>query len=858
MADTPRVIPDPWRRVRRPLRLTRLSLVAERTARAFWPLWTLALAVYGIWRLGLLEPWPREAIWAFAALAGLGGIAALGYGLWRFRWPAQSEAAQRLDATLPGRPLAALTDTQAIGAGDAASEQVWRAHLGRMLVVLGKARPVAPEIGLARFDPYGLRYAALALVVIALLFGAPLRQGGDGAGLPGGAAAGIAAGPSWEGWVEPPAYTGRPSLYLNDVPPGPLQVPRGTRVELRLYGAEGALTVDESVSGRMVEAMAPNAMAQSFEVTRAGEIGITGTGTDSRWAIALTPDDPPVIAKDGPVRRDVSGEMTQPFVARDDYGVEGGRAVIALDLNEVDRRFGLAVDPEPRDAIEVALPLPIAGDRRDFAEALVEDFSKHPFAGLPVTLMLEAVDAAGQVGVSEPIEMAALPGRRFFHPIAQSMIELRRDLLWSRQNAIRTAQLLRAVSHRPEGFFDAETDYLRMRFIARQLEAAAPTGLGEAERDEIAEALWELALRFEEGDLSDAMAQLRRAQERLAEAIREGATDEEIAELIEELREAMEDYMRQLAEQMQRQGTPQDLADAQELTGQDLQDLLDRLQQLMEEGRMAEAQQLLEQLGRMMENMQMAQNNQGGQPGPGQQALQELQEMLRDQQELSDESFQGLQGQQGQQGQGQQGQGQQGQQGQGNQFGQNQGQGQGNGQMPGQQGQGGDLSLGEQLAERQRALRDELQRQREGLPGAGEDAEDARRSLDDAGRAMQDAEDALRENDLAGAMDSQAEAMDRLRDGIQDLGEELARQQGQPGQPGQGQAAGQPGQTPQRDPLGRETGNNGQLGTRENLLQDEDVYGRARDLLDELRRRSSDQTRPDEELDYLRRLLDRF
>ena len=67
--------------------------------------------------------------------------------------------------------------------------------------------------------------------------------------------------------------------------------------------------------------------------------------------------------------------------------------------------------------------------------------------------------------------------------------------------------------------------------------------------EELADVLWDLALEIEEGDLSDALARLRRAQDRLAEAIENGATDEEIAELMQELREAMQDYMRQLAEQ---------------------------------------------------------------------------------------------------------------------------------------------------------------------------------------------------------------------------------------------------------------------------------------------------------------------
>jgi hypothetical protein len=48
------------------------------------------------------------------------------------------------------------------------------------------------------------------------------------------------------------------------------------------------------------------------------------------------------------------------------------------------------------------------------------------------------------------------------------------------------------------------------------------------------------------------------------------------------------------------------------------------------------------------------------------------------------------------------------------------------------------------------------------------------------------------------------------------------------------------------------------VGTQDSLLQGEDVYRRARELLDEIRRRAGEGERPDVELDYLERLLDRF
>jgi hypothetical protein len=172
------------------------------------------------------------------------------------------------------------------------------------------------------------------------------------------------------------------------------------------------------------------------------------------------------------------------------------------------------------------------------------------------------------------------------------------------------------------------------------------------------------------------------------------------------------------------------------------------------------------------------------------------------------------------------------------------------------QGQEGDL--GQSLADRQRALRRELDRQSQALPGLGNtpEGEATREALDRAGRAMDEAADALRGDDLAGALDSQAEAMEALREGLRNLGEALAQNQQNGGQQGEGMGQAQAGD--RRDPLGRNQGTMGRVGTEENMLQGEDVYGRARELLDEIRRRSGEQDRPDIELEYLRRLLDRF
>ena len=838
------------KRLKWPLRLTLWGMAAERATRAFWPLWTVVFAALVPLLFGWHESAGRGAVIGAAAVAGLAALWALIAGLRAFRLPARDEALARLDATLPGRPITALGDAQAIGAGDAGSEFVWRAHVARMAERARGARAVAPDLRLSSRDPYGLRYVAVIGLAVGLVFGTLGRVATVGESLTAPGAA-LAGGPAWEGWAEPPAYTGKPGLYLNDIAAARLEVPQGSRITLRLYGQPGTLGVRESVSDTPLPP-GEGEMTRRFDVARSGEVEITGPGGRA-WEVVMTPDQAPSVTVNTQMERGRGGEFRQKFQARDDHGVTAGRVTVTLDLDALDRRHGLAADPEPRAPIVVDLPMPITGDRADFEEVLVENFSQHPWARLPVQMVFEVEDALGQTGQSAPVK-ADLGGRRFFDPMAAALIEMRRDLFWTRASAPRVVQVLRALTHRPDEVFRNGAAYLPLRVAMRRL-AAARDDLDAETRDEIAQVLWDIAVMLEDGGLSDALERLHRAQDRLSEAMRRGADEAEIAELMEELQQAMRDYMRQLAEQSQQEGQQTDQAqneNMQEITPDQLQQMLDRIQELMEQGRMAEAQQLLDQLRQMMENMQVTQGQ--GQQSPGQQAMEGLAETLRDQQGLSDDAFRELQEQfnpGADAGQSGENEGRSGQDGRGQSH---EGQGQGEGrQQPGQGGQPG----GQSLADRQRALRQELDRQQRQLPGlGGEQGEAAREALGRAGRAMDDAEQALRDEDIAGALDSQAEAMEALREGMRNLGEALAEQQLQQGQ--QGDAMGQARSEARRDPLGRESGAQGPLGTDENLLQGEDVYGRARELLDEIRRRSSEQGRPEVELDYLRRLLDRF
>ncbi len=899
------------RRLSWKVRLSQAYLGLERVANAFWPLWTLALVGFvAVW-FGLFEVLTPVQSYCVMGLFALGALAALYYGARRFSLPDTEQAVARIDDYETVRPASALRDTQATGESDPAARALWERHMERMAERADALKVPPPDLRLAKRDPWGLRLVALTGFFAALLFarGSDVSSfiGPDGNDLDT-----LAGGPSFEIWAAPPLYTGKPVLYLGDIPEGTrVLVPEGTEITVRYYGAAENFALSETVSGTattMPDETSTGVVNTVMIAAQTGDLSLSENGDVlGAWTLDVVEDNPPTIALAEELSRTPEGAMELKYTASDDYGVVGATVHIDLARDEIPAQFGFAVDPIPRAPIVLDLPLPFAGGLDQIEESMIEDLAQHPWAGLPVTVTLTARDEAGQEGTYGP-EVMEMPGRRFFDPLAGSLAEQRRDLLWSPENVTRVSQLIRTLTHRPSENFKSSSAYLIVRTALRRLGYAAEDGYSAAEIEDVAGFLWRAALLIEEGDLASALERLRQAQDRLEEAIENGATQEEIARLMQELEDATNEYMRQLARQQQQDGEQQQAGNQQD--GQQLnQDILDQMREeierLFNEGRTEEAQRLLEEYRRMMENMRVTQQQGGGQgegQQQGQQAMEDLQETLREQQDLSDDAFRELQrmfeeqrrqqqqqqgqqqGQQGQQGQqqGQQGQ-QQGQQqgngedGQGEgrqqqgaqregqsgqQSGQQQGQsgqnqnGQGGNNRPSDQSGQGQMSA-EQLAQRQEALRQLLDELRDGIPQGGGEGADPTQSLDRADRDMGAARDNLEQGDLPEAIDRQADAMDAMREAIQALGQQLREQAMQDGQDGQGQANTNP--TPGNiDPLGRPMGENGQMNTNDSLLGDTNDVRRSRELQEEIRRRSGEVGRSEQELEYLRRLLERF
>jgi uncharacterized protein (TIGR02302 family) len=801
-------------------RRSRAMLLVER----FWRLgaalvtlglFFLALSWSGLW----LDVGPLWRV-AGVALFFQAAVFLLVREVWR-GLPSRRVALKRLDAADASglRPATSLEDRLAQQDPDSATATLWEAHRRRLERAL-KALPISPpQPDLPRRDPYALRALALvAAVGMAFVAGDKkaerLRAAFDWRG------AGLAHETvRFDAWLDPPPYTGRLALVLDDKDIGETrEAPVNSILHVRFAGAaavEGALEPVEDNAAPEKGA----AKEQKFKLTGAARLKLP----DGRaFEFAAIPDRPPSIELLAPPKNNLRGSMTLSYKTDDDYGVIGAQAL----LTRPGARRSLYPPPQ--------LPLSLPQEREGRGETQATlDLSDSPWAGASVTLTLEARDEGGNAGLSPPREIT-LPQRRLSKPLARALAEQRRKLALDPEDRARVRLALDALSIAPDAFDTPSSIYLGLRIARRGLDGPRT----DDDLRDVADLLWAMALSLEDGDLSQAERDLRAAQKNLKDALARGADEQEIAKLTDELREAMAKFLEGMSQQAKRGRDPNAAqgqnGDAREISKDDLDKLLQEMDQANKSGDTARAQELLDQLTDMLENLQPSQggaNGKSAQSRQRSQSLSELDKLAREQQQLRDETYQGM--------------------GQGEKPGEKS-----EGQGRPQAGRGG---AQQGAGERQKGLRQRLENQREALRRSGEGAPS---ELDEADKAMKEAEQALGQGQAGAgkAVEAQGRALQAMRRGADELAQ---RGKGDDGQGEEESENGQPGQSHAgkgsgKDPLGRASGSSGQFDSHSRY----DPMGlppaqRARRVQEEVRRRLGQPERPVEELDYLQRLLKR-
>jgi uncharacterized protein (TIGR02302 family) len=709
------------------------------------------------------------------------------------------------------------------------------------LASIKRIRAGLPSPRLAIHDPWALRALVVVMMVAAYIAAGDERL------------MRVAAAFDWNGvlspanirvdaWVTPPLYTGKPPIVLSaankeaSLPAaGPLAVPVGSTLIVRSSG--GAL--DVLAGGGVTEAVptdqAPKGTNERhFTIAGDGTLHVRAPSGQPEWKFSAVPDRAPTIALAKDPERQARGSLQMSYKIEDDYGVTDAQAHFAARPADGPKP---AAEPRPLfDPPKFSLVLPNARTRNGVSQT-VKDLSEDPYAGADVTLTLTARDEAGNEGHSEPFNMR-LPERLFTKPLARALIEQRRILALDANQNSQVYTALDALLIAPELFTPEAGQYLGLYSVTQELDAARTD---DALRGVVA-SLWALAVTIEDGNITDVDKALRAAQDALKQALENGASDEEIKKLTDNLRAALDNFMRQLAEQART--NPQQLArpldpNTKVMRQQDLNNMIDRMERLSRSGDKEAAKQLLEQLQSMLENPQLAQPGQSG-DGDMEQALNELGDMIRKQQQLRDKTYK-------------------------------QGQDSRRDHARGKQGDPsmGDLQQDQQgLHDRLKKLQQELAKrgmgqgqrgqkgQQPGQDGDPQQGDGDQDGLGQADGAMGDADGKLGEGNADGAVDSQGQALEGLRKGAQSLAEAMQQGEGDGQGDGPGTRAGrqQSGGT-QSDPLGRPL-HGREFGDDLTVkIPGEIDVQRVRRILEELRRRLADPQRPQIELDYIERLL---
>jgi len=809
--------------------LARLVLAWER----LWPIiWPPVALVSAFCSLALLDVFPALNSWlhGLALLAFAGTFCFL---IWRairqFAWPENLAARRRVETAsgLDHRPLTAIKDTLASGKDTPASAELWQQHQQRMAITAQSLKVGMPEPGLARKDPLAFRAALALLLVIAVTVGwsDPANRFAR-AVIP---TIGDISKPiklALDLWITPPEYTGQPPVFPlrtptdsntqnTDAPTAAqdiLKVPAGSVLTAQIQGARNAEVTLITAAGKTPFEKVDSAYSKIVYKLGADGEHVVATGDEelTRLNIKVIPDNPPEIAFSDKPASTPQATLRLSYKAKDDYGVKQAH----IEIRRVYERgavTGLAVH-------KVDLPLP-ALSAKQVNETTFLDLAPHKWAGLPVIIDMIAVDGQKQVGRAKPVKIN-LPERIFNHPVARAIIEQRRGLTEQPELRDRVLRRLAGIASVPGDFNHDSVVYLslasaRSRLIHDQTEAAI---------DPIVQLLWDTALRIEDGRLSVAERDLRRIQNALMKALAEGASDKELDRLMRELRRAIARFMQALREQMRHNPNAQkpvefDPSTMRLFRTEDLNRMLNQIRDLMRAGSRQAARELLARLQQMLQGMRSMQvmRQRGGRGGRQGGTLRQLQRLIQQQQQLMERTFRGS--------------------------------------RPGQR-QGQTPSAAEQQAIRDalRKLRSMMPGQRPGQqPGRGQGP--GQEALDRADRAMGNATRSLEGGRPVDAVGSQGQALDALRRAgrgiMQQMMDRFSRQSGQ------GRNRGQQRNQPRRDPLGREIMGE-DVDTGDISIPDASSIQRAREILDELRRRSGEGFRPKLERDYIDRLLHRF
>ena len=827
------------------------------------------------------------------------------------RRPTQSDARRRVetDSGQMHRPLDVLDDRPALSA------DVWPSHQKKALSQARQLRRANARPTLSPIDPYYLRFIAPALLVVASLYMAGFSFERLRRAVTSSWQSPIRASQvSYEAWIDPPSYTGRPPIYFKDGTH--VATPKGSEFVVRISGSQTAPRPRLSQGWRSRFLTPKRLGAKSFEVSEtietSGKVEFRVGLSRKTFTLDVGDDLMPEVEIVEPPKADKRDRLTLAYSLNDDFGVETLQLEMALMEDDT--------QPETAfDGVSVLADIPLPSSRQTSVESAKTalDLSKTRYAGRKVIGRLVAIDGAAQSGYSEPVWFI-VPDKIFVEPLAKAVAEQRMIVMagldetyadapedkaqftqdegwnryqprwnetetlydlhlpWERAPAPiqRATLLIEAVTDEPAGLFKDPAVFMGLRHARSQMRHATSI----AELQGLPDDLWRIALRAEFGVLGSALEEMREAETALREGIARRAAKREIDTLFDRYNLAVDAYTEELRRKALEEGVEE--SDGGGGGGQnsgsldEIQELLKAIEEANAAGDTEGARKALARLAEVLENMQIQLSQGGGGGGGGsssggdmseeeQQQLEDLADLTGKQRDLQDETEQAEREEE-------------------------ESEGEPEGQGPDSQGDGSQGQDPQELARRQAELRDLLESLGDSLPAGGDSETDEGSSEGEEGTgsggeqsAEQGAEqgsgsenggagaggsEALQEQFAEGigaAEDAMRQSEDALRNGdlsgageAQDEAIRALREAGEALAEAVSERGNQ-GENGGDDPLGR-SDSGFEDGTSKADIDDRDNATRSRDLVEELRRRAAERDREIEERQYLDRLLKRF
>lgn len=617
--------------------LTIAIMSIERACAAFWmPVaWCVFFVSLWLFEVGIITGKAGAVILAVLFFLGLGYLVYRGLGL--FSLPRKEEVLERIERhnALPHRPLRQMGDRLATPASPL-GQNLWAARKEGLADILRALRFPKGQPVLPGRDPYAFRIAVGVIFIAALIIAGQGWERKIAGGLfPLSPALLAKADNGASITIIPPEYTRAQTTTIkgHGQEDKPLIIPEGSAVKAQ---ARAGLGTPMLIMGEDKIPMAQlDDKSYGIEATaREGKtISIRQFFFDRvRWEYSFVPDQPPSISSTAEPEVTEFSALRFSLSMKDDYGVQTLAMRMTLDPVVLDAPLG---DPHEESRVAVSPP------GEEISLNPVYDLSAHVWAGLPVLFTFEAVDGAKKAA-STSISVQ-LPERSFSHPVARKLIAHRKALVWDysadRQEIIDS---LYSLLSQPESYGYDLVVLLALRTAAARLEYSQ----GEATAKALINLFWNTAIHLEDGDLTLARQNLMDAQRALENALGNPATTpEEMAARVEDLRQALADYFRELGREMQKQmaegASPMLNPDMlnQLINPEALAQFFDQLQSEALSGDPSKAAEMLSQLNRFLDMMDPSLMT--GMPQDMQmmvEGVNELQELIRRQEELLDQT----------------------------------------------------------------------------------------------------------------------------------------------------------------------------------------------------------------------------